>query len=119
MEFNLKSGLYVPLENLCLLEATAAVLCAEVLKSPMELTSLEREGLVRIKEDEARHYVLAKQAQAGLQKVDQGQLGAKLREYRHEHLKRWKGPLGMVARLHEDECLVMRYMDLFDQTIMG
>ncbi len=119
MEYNLRHGLYLPLENLCLLEATAAVLCDVVLKSPLELTPTEREELAQIKEDEATHYVLAKQAMAGLQKVDQRQLASKLRDYRHDHLQRWQGPLGMIARLHEDECLVLRYMDLFDRTITG
>ncbi|MES2216004.1 MAG: hypothetical protein V4481_01775 [Patescibacteria group bacterium] len=119
MEFDLKGALYVPLENLCLLEATAAVLCEEVLKSSLELTSEEREGLVEIKRDEANHYVLAQKALRGLKTVDQDHLAKRCREYREDHLRRWAGPLAMVARLHEDECLVMRYMHLFHKTIIG
>lgn len=119
MNYDLKNGLYVPLENLCLLEATAAVLCDEVLKSPLELTGGERSDLVQIREDEANHFRLAKKALAGLRKVDQTALAGKLHEYRADHIARWNGPLGMIARLHQDESLVMRYMDLFEKTIIG
>jgi len=119
MQFDLKEGLWKPLESLCLLESTAAVLCHEVLKSHLDLTAEEREGLKRIKEDEVRHYVLARRALNGLRKVDQTDLGKKLKEYHEDHLKRWQGPAGMIARLHEDEALVMRYMHLFDMTITG
>ena len=119
MKYDLKNCLYGPLENLCLLEATAAVLCDEVLKSPLALTAEERAGLVEIKHDEARHYVLAQKALRGLRTVDQRHLAEKCGEYREDHLRRWAGPLGMVARLHEDESLVMRYMHLFEQTIIG
>lgn len=119
MLFNLRDELYVPLQKLCILEATAAVLCEEVLKSDLQITPGEREGLVQIKHDEARHYLLAQKALSGLRKVDQRDLAKKCHEYREDHLRRWAGPLGMVARLHEDEGLVMRYMDLFRKTIIG
>lgn len=113
----LRTGLYVPMRSVCLLEAMAALLAEEVLASDLELTSHEREGLVQIKQDEAHHYSLAVKVLRVLPKVDQRTLNDMRRAYAAEHQARWQGSVGRIARLHEDESLVMHFMPVFTRVI--
>ena len=117
IDFQLKDELYVPMQRVCLLEAMAALLADEVLKSNLELTGDEREGLIQIKRDEAEHYALGVKVLNVLPKVNQRELSDMLREYTMEHQARWAGPIGRIARLHEDEGLVMHFMPIFTRVI--
>lgn len=113
----LRDQLIVPMQRLCLLEAVAAVLCQDVLKSNLDLTKDEREGLIQIKLDEADHYLRAVKVLKALPKFDQEQLSAQLRDYHVEHQERWIGPIGRIARLHRDEGFVMRFGPTFEGVI--
>lgn len=107
------------MQRICMLEAMAAVLSKDVLESDLVLTSVERDGLVQIMRDEAKHYALAVKVLKSLRKVDQLALKKIRSEYYETHQAGWVGPVGRIARLHEDEGLVMRNMPGFIKVISG
>lgn len=115
LPFDVEMNFIRPMQSLCCLESLAAVIADRALKdSDVYLTPEERDGLERLRNDEARHYCLAKNILVKLSKFDRTTLAKSVEESRELHQPRWVTPLAMLTGLRTHEMLLERFMFLLE-----